>query len=247
MSQATSQKPLSQHQVAAFHVDAYAPGQAADFAFLTKSLSLNPHKSIVDVGGGCGHFADAVRRSTCLAADVVDLDENSLEICRRLYPDVGARKGDALAPTFSGKEGVACFNLILHHLVGANDRATMELQKRALTVWSENSDYVFVNEYDYDSYIPGASGRLIFELTRSRLASAALACLGKFIPAFRANTFGVGVRFRSQGEWLEIFANCNLEAVSIVRGKPEFVSTLWRLLLLRTIRRDSFLLRRRGR
>jgi hypothetical protein len=57
------------------------------------------------------------------------------------------------------------------------------------------------------------------------------------------NTFGVGVRFRSHDEWLEIFTALGLEVLGTVRGAEEVVSLPRRMLLIKSCRRDSFLLK----
>ena len=102
---------------------------------------------------------------------------------------------------------------------------------------------VFVNEYIYESYIDGLSGRLIFHITKSRLLSAVGRAIASVVPALRANTFGVGVRFRSHDEWTTLFRDAGFEVVRARLGEPERVAFARRALLIKAIRRDSFLLR----
>jgi hypothetical protein len=60
--------------------------------------------------------------------------------------------------------------------------------------------------------------------------------------SLQVNTFGVGVRFRAHDEWGRLFAAAGYAVKSSVVGDDERVSPVLRLLLIRHIRRDSFLL-----
>jgi hypothetical protein len=62
------------------------------------------------------------------------------------------------------------------------------------------------------------------------------------MPSLKANTFGVGVRFRSGNEWTKIFDNSGFVVEAELKGEEEFISLPRRLLLIKSIRRDSFLL-----
>lgn len=83
----------------------------------------------------------------------------------------------------------------------------------------------------------------ICRIARSRALSTIGRALGCVVPAMRANSFGVGVRFRSHGKWeREVFAPAGWCVVRRLRGPEEVVSWLWRILLIKSIHRDSFLL-----
>ena len=137
---------------------------------------------------------------------------------------------------------MACFNLILHHLVGHGERETSSLQMRALDRWKGNDVRLFVNEYIYDSYVANASGALIYGITASSLLSSLAGFVARFLPSLRANTFGVGVRFRSEKEWRRMFEAQGWRVSNYKRGKEEHVSLPRRLLLIKSCRRDSFVL-----
>lgn len=238
MSTQPNQRRLSTEQVEAFHHDEFVTDQVADFGAL---VSQGPgERVIVDVGGGCGFFARALAQDQGLRTRVVDMDPASVEAARRLGVD--AEVGDALVPSFRGDEEVGCFNLILHHLVGPNEKATRALQVKALRAWKGQGRYVFVNEYIYESFVPRLSGRLIYEITANPALSFLCRQVARVIPAFRANTFGVGVRFRSHEEWLELFAEAGFKVAGVRIGAREPISKPLRVLLIRTIRRDSFCL-----
>jgi len=234
----STQKTLSGDQIEEFYHDQFVDDQTRHFVKL-----LGAHGSdgvVVDVGGGCGFFARLLMDSTPFRVRVVDSDEKSIEACRRI--GVGAVRGNALAPDICGDERIVALNLILHHLVGRSEAATRELQSRALAVWLKQATSVFVHEYIYESYVASLSGRLIFEITASAFLSSVGRFVSRFIPVLRANTFNVGVRFRSHDEWRALFGSAGYTVKNVVVGEPERVSPILRLLLIKQIRRDSFLL-----
>lgn len=239
----SSQVLLSSGQVKAFYHELFVAEQVADFQELIPPL-FDPEGVIVDVGGGQGYFAEALRDRLRVNVRVLDLDPVSVQGCRARGLDAGV--ADALQPPIAGDEAVACFNLILHHLVARGDAGTRSLQSGALEAWRGSVPLVFVNEYIYESVLDDLSGRLIFELTRSRILSAACRWVAKVVPSLRANTFGVGVRFRSHRSWVSMFNDCGYEVIGVRVGVPEKVALPLRVLLIRQIRRDSFLLRARA-
>jgi hypothetical protein len=236
---APAQVRLSDTQIEAFYHDQFVKDQVGDFMALVGPQDVRG-RVVVDVGGGCGFFAKSLRDATLYSVRVIDSDTRSVEACRQI--GVQAECEDALNPRFSNDEGVACFNLILHHLVGPSEKATVDLQCKALALWKGRAPVVFVNEYIYESFLPNVSGRLIFEITKSSILSSIGKLLARLVPAFRANTFGVGVRFRSHSEWRRLFARAGYTVVDSRVGASEDVSPALRLLLIRQIRRDSFLL-----
>jgi SAM-dependent methyltransferase len=234
-----TQARLSAAQVAEFYHDQFVRDQVSDFTALIPPREL-ANKVVVDVGGGCGFFAKALTESGQYAVRVVDTDAASVAACRRI--GVPATCEDALNPSFGENDGAVCFNLILHHLVSASEKATADLQCAALAVWRQKVRFVFVNEYIYESYVPNLSGRLIYEITKSSMASAIGAVVARYVKAFRANTFGVGVRFRSHAEWRGLFERAGYSVLGSRLGVREVVSPALRSLLIREIRRDSYLL-----
>ena len=60
------------------------------------------------------------------------------------------------------------------------------------------------------------------------------------MPALKANTFGVGVRFRSHREWLKLFEEAGWRTTAVRIGKPEPIARPLRGMLIKVIRRDSF-------
>jgi hypothetical protein len=233
------QKQLSPSQHAAFYHDEFVHTQFAHFEALHVAEHLRD-ATLVDVGGGQGHFVQALKDRLQARVRVLDSDPVAVAAC--VARGIEAEVGDALQPRARGDEGVICFNLILHHLIGSGEAETERLQSGALTAWRGAAGALFVNEYIYDSWLGDASGRLIFAITRSRLLSALGAAVAKVMPSLHANTFGVGVRFRSDASWRELFARRGLRVLRHARGREEQVSLPRRLLLIRSCRKDSYLL-----
>lgn len=228
------QVTLSEDQIAAFYHDMFVTSQVHDFLALMGAQ----HFRVIDVGGGCGFFARALRDVAGCSVRVIDSDASSIAECRNVGLD--AICIDALEYSPDETQDVASFNLILHHLVGGSGRETRELQIRALKKWRNHARVIFVNEYIYESVFGDMSGWLIFHITKNRMLSALCRWASAYVPAFRANTFGVGVRFRSHDEWHQVFQEAGLKVVASTLGEPESIPALWRLLMIRTIRRDSF-------
>lgn len=233
------QKYLSTSQLSSFYHDLFVTNQINHFEKIALS-ALGPDQLVVDVGGGFGYFAEEVGKAFNIATRVIDADPVSVEAARARA--VNADVGDALCPVICDDDGIACFNLILHHLVGRSERETLKLQVSAIRAWRDCDVKVFVNEYIYESLFADFSGRVIYLITSSKLLSALGRLVARLVPSLRANTFGVGVRFRSCNEWRSIFEHAGFDIVGYAKGDAEFVSKARRLLLISEIRRDSFLL-----
>lgn len=234
------QVKLNVDQIEAFYHNEFVASQVRNFYTLLGHRGVN-NDIIVDVGGGVGFFSYALRSSNPNARiRVIDTDAKSIELAQGR--GLEAIQGDALQPPIVGDEGIVCFNLILHHLIAPTEEGTVELQSKALLAWKGHVKWVFIDEYIYDSYVGSLSGQLIYFITRSKLLSRIGRIVSRFIPSLNANTFGVGVRFRSQQEWCDLFSKLGFEVVDTVRGPEEHVSLPRRLLLIQSCRRDSFLL-----
>jgi len=236
------QRKLSVDQVAEFYHDIFVQDQVRDFGEL--AAPLNPDGVVIDIGGGVGYFAERVHAELGYPVRVIDMDPGSVAQCTAR--SIPAQLGDALSPPVAGDEACVCFNLILHHLVAEDEARTRALQKGALAAWREQGAPIFVNEYIYESFVGTISGRLIYAITSSRILSALAGFAARFIPVFRANTFGVGVRFRSHAEWKTLFREAGFSTDAVRIGENEVIKLPLRLLLIKAIRRDSFILRPRN-
>ncbi len=242
---AQAQRRLDAAQTADFYHDRFVADQVRDFIALLGPGS--PDAGLVaDIGGGCGYFARALQAHSAWQVRVLDMDPVSVASCHQ--QGLQAEVGDALAPRHRGDEALAAFNLMLHHLVGADDYATRALQVRALQVWQGRAERVFVNEYIYESYLlPRLSAWLIYAITASRTLSRLAKAVSRWVPSLRANTFGVGVRFRTVDDWQQLFSEAGWQVSASQRGAEERVSLARRMLLIRSCRRDSFLLESKAR
>src|SRR5262245_42662207 len=172
---------LSDEQLEAFYHDEFVQDQLRDFQQLLGSQAAAG--TVKDIGGGCGFFARQLAQRTGRTVKVIDADPASINACRAAGID--AEVGDALQPRVEGNEDVVCFNLILHHLVGGSERQTRDLQQRALAAWRSQAGTLFVNEYIYESYLPGWSGRLIYEVTKSRILSGLARLVAVVVPSLK--------------------------------------------------------------
>lgn len=232
------QRVLNADRISEFYHDNFVADQARDFGELVMRVQ-RPEGVVADVGGGCGYFAAAIARDYGVRARVLDTDPASVVASRNA--GIEAELFDALAPQFADDEEVASFNLILHHLIGASDAKTRQLQVRALETWHGKCQGVFVNEYIYESwFVTGFSAWLIWAVTSSRPLSAIGAAVSRIVPSLRANTFGVGVRFRTVADWRALFASAGFEVVGYRKGDEEPRSFSRRLMWIKSIRRDSF-------
>lgn len=236
--QGTMQRTLSPEQIEAFYHGEFVDDQVRNFIELASDIPA--HSLIVDVGGGCGFFAKRLSEQAGLHTCVIDSDPQSIANC--VTAGIEARLDDALSPRILGNENMVCFNLILHHLVGGSEADTVKLQRRALEIWRDQVKALFVNEYIYESYLGNLSGWLIFQITSSRVLSVLGRAIAWIVPAFRANTFGIGVRFRAHHEWIKLFDAAGLSTLDCRIGEEEEVALPLRLLLIKSIRRDSYLL-----
>lgn len=239
MYELTSQRTLDQERIANFYHDLFVKAQVEDFKEICLPV-INREEIVSDMGGGCGYFASAIARELRLPVRVVDMDPVSIDAAS--CSGLEAIRGDALEWAPIGDESVACFNLILHHLVGKGESATGALQMRALNRWKGSGVPLFVNEYIYDSFIGNVAGALIYRITSSRFLSFVAERVAQLVPSLRANTFRVGVRFRSEMEWRNMFESQGWRVSNYSRGEEEGVSPARRLLLIKSCRRDSFVL-----
>jgi hypothetical protein len=244
-----TQLKLAQSQIEAFYVDCFAESQVNDFLKMTNMTKNDEHdkKNVVDVGGGVGYFARELQSRVGCRVRVIDSDAVSIGKVKALKNiSIESEVGDALNPKVKGNEDFICFNLILHHLIGKSEKQTRELQKKALLAWKNTEATIFVNEYIYESYVKNFSGRLIYEITSSKFLSVIGSLIARINPSLKANTFGVGVRFRANREWIKLFEECGFKVISATYGEVEQTTIAHRvLLLIRQVRRDSFLLVKR--
>jgi len=219
-----SQKKLAESQLAEFNHGGFVPDQIRAFLELTRHPDIDAVRAgdglVLDVGGGHGLFASALQEGGHEMVRVVDTDAAAILSC--VGKGIDAIRGDVLSEDMRESGQYICFNMILHHLVGKGERDNRSLQKAALGKWRGRFRYIFINEYVYESpVIDGLSTWLIWTVTSSRVLSVVAKALSTFIPSLRANTFGVGVRFRSLRGWRQLFGECELKEIGYRPGQPE--------------------------
>ncbi len=234
------QKTLNATQLSEFYINVFVDDQVRDFKSFFSDVNNPISGTVIDIGGGVGYFASTVKSDLAHVVRVIEIDPVSVQYCKN--SGLEAEIGDAINYVPKGDEVVVCFNLILHHLVANSEKKTKSLQASALRTWKSKSRRLFVNEYIYESYIPNISGWLIYQITSSLVLSAIGKMVSKIIPSFRANTFGTGVRFRSHDEWKKFFTDEGFQVTKSIIGVNEPVALPRRMLLIKNIRRDSFLL-----
>ena len=194
--------------------------------------------NVVDIGGGVGFFAKKLQEDLGVKVRIIDADYESVRVA--IESGISAEIGDAIKPKIIGNEDVACFNLVLHHLVGDSEFNTYFLQKKCLESWRKNVEAIFVNEYVYESYMFDISGKLIYFITRNKMLSNFCKIVAIVITSLMDNTFGVGVRFRSYSEWQMLFNDAGFRVESFVAGYSEHISLPRKFLLIKRIHRVSF-------
>lgn len=236
------QRKLSEQQVSQFHHDDFVLDQVSNFEQLVGKRAQP--EVVVDIGGGMGSFA------LCLQAQrhgatvrVIDQDAESIRLCQSR--GLSAAMGDALGPPIIGDETVICFNLILHHLISDTDAKNRQLQSQALQSWSTQKVLIFVNEYIYESPFRGTLAPfVIWVITSNKFLANIASYVARWVPSLRANTFGTGVRFRTEHDWRRLFLEAGYEVRGHIRGGEERISLARRCLSISSCRRDSFLLSR---
>jgi SAM-dependent methyltransferase len=156
--------------------------------------------SFLDIGGGNGSFADRVLANYPKSRGTV-LDNSELLLSKNRPNErktVLLKSAENLHEVQGSFDLISC-NWVLHHLVDSTYHKSREHQmgalrqmKRLLTPRGRISIY----ENNYAGFLhPGLPGRIIYEVTSSKLLAGISRRLG-------ANTAGVGVCFLSKEQWL---------------------------------------------
>jgi SAM-dependent methyltransferase len=195
--------------------------------------------TLLDVGGGNGKFADRVLAHFPNATVTVLDNSESLLAKNTLSP-----RKTVVCDTVENLESVGkrqrfdiiCLHWLLHHLVGDSHRRTTRHQLGALKSVRrllQPCGRISVFENMYEGYIfPRLPGWTIYHLTATR-------AIAPFVRAMGANTAGVGVCFRSSGEWRRLTNEAGLRIADYAEPDdwiwPQKLA--WRILLhLRSIR-----------
>lgn len=226
-------------------------GVAEQIQHFKNLLGIDPSVvfSILDVGGGTGFFVSALKSEfRNVDATILDLDQAS--VTKSVRKGLNSIHGSIVAPPrdlMSRRFDVISFNLVLHHIIAETDSSTVALQQQALRqarVLLKDGGRIFVHEICFEGrFFADLSGLLIYRITSSHHLEKVLRFTGTIFSALKANTVGVGVRFRPLIGWEEIARSVGLEALNTCEGGPEGHSLLRKaLLLIKEVRRRSLLL-----
>jgi SAM-dependent methyltransferase len=203
--------------------------------------------SVLDVGGGVGFFCDALRVVyPNVRVTILDLDETSvIEARKHGFEAIHGSIIDPPSEILGRRFDVVSFNLVLHHIISSDEGGTAALQRSALdrarSLLTEIGR-IFVHEICYEGrVVPDLTGRLIYGVTSSQVLSGIVSGIARIAPSLRANTAGVGVRFRPAVGWVNLVQSLGFEVIGTREGGPEGHSVARRsLLLIREVRRRSF-------
>jgi len=242
---------LSEAQNAAFHAEFHSFEELdAKFQLLDELIEDRPFK-VLDLGGGNGLFADQLLarfpKSSVAVLDISSLllENNTLSYRKELIQGSIEFMGDILV---GRKFDCITVNWVLHHLVGRNYDACrkncLDTLKQCRNLLNPNG-ILLVAENMFDGYLrSNLPSHLIYAITSIR-APWFVRLTKRFF-----NTAGVGVCFRSQQAWQDIFAESGFDSIAFQRGYVWELRSLramaFHLLFLRSVCHGHFFLRHKG-
>lgn len=238
-------RKLEDQQVEAFDTEYVDDARWQPFSDLIKRDFPDGEFSFLDVGGGNGVFADRLLAEFPKATGTV-LDNSEVLLARNVAnprKQTICNSAENVA-TLGHKYDLICINWVLHHLVGnsyresrLNQLATLKALRGLLTERGRVSIY----ENNYLGWLfKDLPGRMIFELTSSRLLAPIVGKMG-------ANTAGVGVCFLSKRQWVDTVSKAGYQLLEFVEPDnwPWPLRFEWKLALhLKNIRVGHYWLAR---
>lgn len=197
---------LDESQNQAFDYEYHSEDELTDkLAFLQRTFPKGP-RSILDIGGGNGHFLDRLLSEFPEAEGwIVDISPQLLAL-NETNPRKHILQGsvERLAQILGGQKfDVISLNWLLHHLVDITyDRSVRNIEKAvelAATFLTERGILMIAeNEYQgfFETNVPS---HVIYAVTRVQ-NPVFVKLAGKFF-----NTAGVGVCFQSKAAWWKLF------------------------------------------
>jgi ubiquinone/menaquinone biosynthesis C-methylase UbiE len=213
MNDGLATRRLRDEQVLAFDLDYVNADMWADVRALFAARFPEGQFTLLDVGGGNGHFVDIVLATYPEASATLIDNAGLLLAANRSHPRKELVSGSVenLGLRFNGRTfDVICLHWTLHHLVLDSYRDTTAFQQRvirdAASLLSPRGRLsVFENVFN-GLVIDSLPGRIAYRLTSSRSLAPLMRKVG-------ANTAGVGVCFLSEQQWLTIFKLIGLEVM----------------------------------
>lgn len=211
---------LTDTQTAAFNADFHSVEELDRKLLRIEWFFGSRPFSILDLGGGNGHFLDTVLdRFPAARGTVLDLSDTLLSLNKP-----SSRKSlilasvEALPDVVEGEKfDLITMNWLLHHLIGTEYRACrnncLSLLERCRTLLNPGG-VILITENMFDGYFgTNIPSWLIFRVTRIR-APWIVRLTHRF-----ANTAGTGVCFRSQRSWVRLFAAAGYRIAREDRGR----------------------------
>lgn len=201
-------KKLDEQQVLDFDTDYIRDEEWDKLCEYLWQLFPDGNFKFLDIGGGNGVFCDKVL-DIFPQSKAVLLDNSEYLISLNKQSDrkrIICESVEKIDKLFQGEEfDVVFLNLVLHHFVSNNYKATYKNVKDTflnLKLLLSSKGYVCVFEDFYNGLIfDGLPSHLIFALTSSKIFAG-------LTRKFGANTGGVGVCFRSKKQWIKIISEC---------------------------------------
>ena len=203
------QRILKRKALDAFDTNEGVAEQIAHFK-LCYEYNRDSKFTLLDIGGGGGYFISALQREyPNMRATILDLDNLAIE--KAASNGLNGIVGSVLNPPSqltSQKFDVICFNLVLHHIIATKDSDTRKLQSLALfnaRAISSVGGSIFIHEICYEGrFFSGSSSAIIFHILTNALLSKMTLFISKYVPSLKANTLGVGVRYRAYDAWVKL-------------------------------------------
>jgi SAM-dependent methyltransferase len=203
---------LPKQQTSDFDTEYVDPEMFSKIAELLDTHVKRPNFEYLDIGGGNGNYADKILEQ--YDSSRVTIVEPELSLIEKNTP---SERKTIVNSTFQANAvernhyDAIGFNWVLHHFVGDSYGKSVQFQRDAL-VSAYNAlkpgGLILVLENYYDSaVIDDLSGRMIYQLTASKLLKKLTAKMG-------ANTAGVGVCFHSHQFWLNEIKAAGFELVA---------------------------------
>jgi len=195
------------------------------------------HKSlkIIDIGGGAGYFAKALKDlQDKQEREITVLDSSSYDTWDEFADSVRFIKGsaDELTSLFESESVDYVFaNRVFHHFVRSSWRKSYdgmaEIMKQIHAILRPDG-YLCITDYFYNGWFHhSTSSRIIYALTSLKVSP-----LVKIFRRLDAKTAGIGVCFPSKRMWMDLFKGSGFEIERLKEGRNQTFPLYQRLGLM---------------
>ena len=224
---------LAEDQNARFDTEDHSAEELGDKIERVHKLLGREPRRILDIGGGNGRFLDAML-DAFPEAEGVNIDISKLLLdANRPHPRKTVIHGAIESTPLPGTFDLITINFVLHHMVGrsysACRRNCMAILAACRDALSPNG-LIVVAEIMYDG-VGDIPGRMIYNITRIN-NPLVTPITRKFF-----NTAGVGVCFRSERAWRQLFGQ-------VLHTRERALCTPWPMTVSRFLLLIIMMLRR---